>query len=103
MSVSQKQTVEIVKMLYRGANILILDEPTAVLTPQEVDKLFEVLRNMRDDGRAIIIITHKLNEVLELSDRVAILKKGKIYWNAADFRGNGRIPYRDDGGRKSFS
>lgn len=70
MSVSQKQTVEIVKMLYRGANILILDEPTAVLTPQEVDKLFEVLRNMRDDGRAIIIITHKLNEVLELSDRV---------------------------------
>ena len=77
MSVSQKQTVEIVKMLYRGANILILDEPTAVLTPQEVDKLFEVLRNMRDDGRAIIIITHKLNEVLELSDRVAILRKGK--------------------------
>lgn len=64
-------------MLYRGANILILDEPTAVLTPQEVDKLFEVLRNMRDDGRAIIIITHKLNEVLELSDRVAILRKGK--------------------------
>ena len=77
MSVSQKQTVEIVKMLYRGANILILDEPTAVLTPQEVDKLFDVLRNMRDDGRAIIIITHKLNEVLELSDRVSILRKGK--------------------------
>lgn len=77
MSVSQKQTVEIVKMLYRGANTLILDEPTAVLTPQEVEKLFSVLRNMRDDGRAIIIITHKLNEVLELSDRVSILRKGK--------------------------
>ena len=77
MSVSQKQTVEIVKVLYRGANILILDEPTAVLTPQEVDKLFEVLRRMKEDGRAIIIITHKLNEVLAISDRVSILRKGK--------------------------
>ncbi|MEG0492629.1 MAG: ABC transporter ATP-binding protein [Clostridia bacterium] len=76
MSVSQKQTVEIVKMLYRGANILILDEPTAVLTPQETDKLFSVLRNMRDGGHAIIIITHKLNEVLSLSDRVSVLRKG---------------------------
>ena len=63
MSVSQKQTVEILKVLYRGADILILDEPTAVLTPQETDKLFQVLRNMRADGKAIIIITHKLNEV----------------------------------------
>ncbi len=77
MSVSQKQTVEIVKMLYRGARILILDEPTAVLTPQETDRLFEVLRNMRDDGCAIIIITHKLQEVLAISDRVTILRKGK--------------------------
>jgi len=77
MSVSEKQTVEIVKMLYRGANILILDEPTAVLTPQETDKLFEVLRNMRNDGKAIIIITHKLHEVLSLSDRVAVLRKGE--------------------------
>ena len=77
MSVSEKQTVEIMKMLYRGANILILDEPTAVLTPQETDALFAVLRNMRDAGNAIIIITHKLNEVLELSDRVAVLHKGK--------------------------
>lgn len=77
MSVSEKQTVEIVKMLYRGANILILDEPTAVLTPQETDKLFDVLRNMRDDGKAIIIITHKLHEVLSLSDRVAVLRKGE--------------------------
>ena len=77
MSVSEKQTVEIVKVLYRGAEILILDEPTAVLTPQETDKLFEVLRNMKKDGKSIIIITHKLNEVLEISDRVAVLRKGK--------------------------
>jgi len=77
MSVSEKQTVEIMKMLYRGANILILDEPTAVLTPQETDALFAVLRNMRDAGNAIIIITHKLNEVLALSDRVSVLRKGK--------------------------
>ncbi len=77
MSVSQKQTVEIVKMLYRGASILILDEPTAVLTPQETQKLFAVLRSMRDQGHSIIIITHKLHEVLELSDRVVVLRKGK--------------------------
>ncbi len=77
MSVSQKQTVEIVKVLYRGADILILDEPTAVLTPQEIERLFEVLRNMKKAGKSIIIITHKLNEVLELSDRVAVLRKGK--------------------------
>ena len=77
MSVSEKQTVEIVKVLYRGADILILDEPTAVLTPQEVGKLFSVLRKMRDAGKAIIIITHKLHEVLSLSDRVAVLRKGE--------------------------
>ena len=77
MSVSEKQTVEIVKVLYRGADILILDEPTAVLTPQETDKLFAVLRRMRDDGKSIIIITHKLHEVLSLSDRVAVLRKGE--------------------------
>lgn len=76
MSVSQKQTVEIVKVLYRGADILILDEPTAVLTPQETEKLFAVLRNMRKDGKAIVIITHKMHEVEELSDRVAVLRKG---------------------------
>ena len=77
MSVSQKQTVEIVKVLYRGANILILDEPTAVLTPQETEKLFAVLRNMKADGKSIIIITHKLNEVMAISDKVAVLRKGK--------------------------
>jgi len=78
MSVSQKQTVEIVKVLYRGAEILILDEPTAVLTPQETDKLFAVLRNMRNDGKAIVIITHKLHEVEEISDRVAVLRRGQF-------------------------
>jgi len=78
MSVSQKQTVEIVKVLYRGADILILDEPTAVLTPQETDKLFTVLRNMRNDGKAIVIITHKMHEVEALSDRVAILRHGQF-------------------------
>ncbi len=78
MSVSQKQTVEIVKVLYRGADILILDEPTAVLTPQETDKLFAVLRNMRNDGKAVVIITHKMHEVEELSDRVAVLRHGQF-------------------------
>ena len=77
MSVSQKQTVEIVKVLYRGADTLILDEPTAVLTPQETEKLFNVLRNMRADGKAIVIITHKLHEVMSLSDKVAVLRKGQ--------------------------
>ena len=77
MTVSQKQTLEIVKVLYRGANVLILDEPTAVLTPQETDKLFAVIRNMKADGKAIVIITHKLHEVLAVSDRVAIVRKGE--------------------------
>ena len=77
MSVSEKQTVEIIKVLYRGADILILDEPTAVLTPQEIERLFSVLRRMKEDGKSIIIITHKLHEVLSVSDRVAILRKGE--------------------------
>ena len=77
MSVSQKQTIEIVKVLYRGSEILILDEPTAVLTPQETEKLFAVLRNMKEDNKAIVLITHKLAEVLAVSDKVAILRKGK--------------------------
>lgn len=77
MSVSEKQTVEIIKVLYRGADKLILDEPTAVLTPQEIQKLFAVMRKMRESGKSIIIITHKLNEVMEISDRVAVLRKGK--------------------------
>lgn len=77
MSVSEKQTIEIIKVLYRKANILILDEPTAVLTPQETTRLFEILRKMKQEGCAVIIITHKLNEVMEISDRVTILRKGE--------------------------
>ena len=77
MSVSEKQTLEIVKVLYYGAKIIILDEPTAVLTVQEIRKLFDVLRRMKEEGHSIIIITHKLNEVMEISDRVAILRKGE--------------------------
>ncbi len=76
MTVSQKQTLEIVKALYHGANILILDEPTAVLTYQETRKLFAVLENMREDGKAVVIITHKLGEVMEISNRVSILRHG---------------------------
>lgn len=77
MSVSEKQTVEIIKVLYRGVDILILDEPTAVLTPQEIKTLFNVLREMKKDGKSIVIITHKLNEVMEISDRVAVFRKGE--------------------------
>lgn len=77
MSVSEKQTIEIIKVLYRGADVLILDEPTAVLTPQETNKLFDILRRMREDNKSIIIITHKLHEVLALTDRVAVLRKGE--------------------------
>ena len=83
MSVSQKQTLEIVKVLFRGADILILDEPTAVLTPQETDKLFAVMRNMKNDGKSLIIITHKLHEVLDVSDRVAVLRKGEYIGDVA--------------------
>jgi simple sugar transport system ATP-binding protein len=77
MSVSEKQTVEIIKVLYRGAKILILDEPTAVLTPQETEKLFVILRNLAKRGCAIIIITHKLNEVMSISNRVTVLRQGE--------------------------
>jgi ABC-type uncharacterized transport system ATPase subunit len=77
MSVGEKQTLEIIKVLYRGAKILIMDEPTAVLTPQEIKRLFSIIRNMKEQGCAIVIITHKLNEVMEISDRVTVLRKGK--------------------------
>jgi simple sugar transport system ATP-binding protein len=77
MAVSEKQTLEIIKVLYYGARVIVLDEPTAVLTVQEIDKLFNVLRRMKEEGHSIIIITHKLNEVMSISDRVAILRKGE--------------------------
>ena len=77
LSVSEKQTVEIMKVLYRGSEILVLDEPTAVLTPQEIRKLFHILKLMRQEGHAIIFISHKLSEVLELCDRVTVLRRGE--------------------------
>ena len=83
MSVSEKQTLEIIKLLYRGAEVLILDEPTAVLTPQETEKLFDVLRVMKKDGKAIVIITHKLHEVTSLADRVAVLRRGAFVGEVA--------------------
>lgn len=77
MSVGEKQTLEIIKVLYRGAKILILDEPTAVLTPQEIKRLFRIIRNMKEQGCAVVIITHKLNEVMEISDRITVLRRGR--------------------------
>ena len=77
MSVGEKQTLEIIKVLYRGAKILIMDEPTAVLTPQEIKRLFKIMQNMKEQGNSIIIITHKMNEVMEISDRVTVLRKGR--------------------------
>ena len=77
MSVSEKQTLEIVKVLYRGADILILDEPTAVLTPQEIDELMKIMKNLAKEGKSILFITHKLNEIMEVADRCTILRKGK--------------------------
>ncbi|MER2599572.1 MAG: ABC transporter ATP-binding protein [Caldilineales bacterium] len=78
LSVGVRQRVEIIKVLYRKANILILDEPTAVLTPQEADDLFEILRSLRKQGVSIIFISHKLREVLELADRVTVIRRGRV-------------------------
>ena len=77
LSVGERQRVEIIKALYRNASLLVLDEPTAVLTPQEVDGLFAVLRQMVDDGRGLVFISHKIREVLELSDRITVLRAGR--------------------------
>lgn len=82
LSVGIQQRVEIIKLLYRKADILILDEPTAVLTPQEADDLFQVLRNLKARGNSIIFITHKLREVLELADRITVLRLGKVVGSA---------------------
>jgi simple sugar transport system ATP-binding protein len=77
ITVGQEQRVEILKALYRGADVLILDEPTAVLTPQEATELFEIVNSLKDDGKSIIFITHKLNEVLEIADRITVLRRGQ--------------------------
>jgi len=78
LSVGEQQRVEILKMLYRGANVLIMDEPTAVLAPSEIDELFNTLRSMTDQGKSIVFISHKLHEVMEISDRVTVLQKGRV-------------------------
>ena len=77
ITVGQEQRVEILKALYRGADVLILDEPTAVLTPQEAQELFGIIRSLQADGKSIIFITHKLNEVLDIADRITVLRRGK--------------------------
>jgi general nucleoside transport system ATP-binding protein len=77
ISVGMQQRVEILKALYRGAEILILDEPTAVLTPQEARELFDIINSLKQEGKSIIFITHKLNEVLEIADRITVLRRGK--------------------------
>ena len=83
LSVGMRQRVEILKTLYRGADIVILDEPTAVLTPQEVDELFKILRQLKKDGKTIVFITHKLNETMALSDRITVLRKGKVVFECS--------------------
>src|SRR5207245_2942752 len=77
ITVGQQQRVEILKALYRGADILILDEPTAVLTPQEARELFEIIESLRSQGKSIIFISHKLNEVLQVADGITVLRRGK--------------------------
>jgi simple sugar transport system ATP-binding protein len=78
ISVGMQQRVEILKLLYRGADIMIFDEPTAILTPQEIEELYKVMRSLRDRGKTIIFITHKLREVMEISDRVSVLRDGRL-------------------------
>jgi ABC-type uncharacterized transport system ATPase subunit len=78
LSVGEQQRVEILKMLYRGTDILIMDEPTAVLAPQEIDDLFQTLRSMVADGKSMIFISHKLHEVMAIADRITVLRKGKV-------------------------
>ena len=78
LPIGVQQRVEILKLLYRDARLLILDEPTAVLTPQEKDQLFAVLRKLREDGRSVVIVTHKLNEIMEIADRVTVMRDGQV-------------------------
>src|SRR5207248_1573393 len=78
LSLGEQQRVEILKALYREARILIMDEPTAVLTPQETEELFAVVRALREQGTSIIFITHKLGEVLEIADRITVLRRGRV-------------------------
>ena len=97
LSVGERQRVEIIKALYRDVSLLILDEPTAVLTPQEVDDLFAVLRQMVADGRGLVFISHKIREVLALSDRITVLRNGRKVGTVRAVRGHAPRPRRDDG------
>ena len=102
ITVGQQQRVEILKALYRGAEILILDEPTAVLTPQEATELFAIVKSLQADGKSIIFISHKLNEVLEIGDRTTVLRRGKQVGRCrAPARPSSRSPRRWSGGRCS--
>lgn len=87
LSVGEQQRVELIKMLYRGAQVLIMDEPTAVLAPQEIDDLFETLRSMTAQGKSIIFISHKLNEVAVIADRITVLRRGKVTANGLPAKG----------------
>ena len=97
ISVGMQQRVEILKMLYRDNEILIFDEPTAVLTPQEIDELMEIMRGFKAEGKSILFITHKLNEIMAVSDRCSVLRKGK-YIGTVDIKVHhqGRV-VQDDG------
>ena len=87
LSVGEQQRVEILKMLYRGADVLIMDEPTAVLAPQEIEELFKTLRSMTENGKSIIFISHKLQEIMEIADRVTVLRRGKVTAQGVEARG----------------
>jgi len=90
MSVGEQQRVEIVKVLYRGADIILLDEPTSVLTPGEADQLFETLRQLRAAGKTVILTTHKLREVMEIADRISVMRKGRMLKTMSRFETNER-------------
>ena len=97
LSVGQRQRVEILKALYRNAHVLILDEPTAVLVPQEVDVLFETLNRLKKEGLAIVFISHKLHEVTQITDRVTVLRDGKVHRHGFGGRRDPEPAGADDG------
>ena len=98
LSVGERQRVEIIKALYRDVKLLVLDEPTAVLTPGEVEHLFKILRQMAAAGRGLVFISHKLHEVLALSDRITVLRHGQVMGEVPARESHPRKPGLDDGG-----
>ena len=97
LPVGVQQRVEILKALFRGARVLILDEPTGVLTPQEADHLFRILRNLRDQGRTVVLITHKLREIMAVTDNVSVMRQGAMVAHRATARDLDRGARRADG------